>query len=642
MRSASDAARRWPGALGVALTVLFAAGCATMPDSGDPEAVVPPQGAGADQGIQVRVVPMPPRDGQNPAEVLQNFLDASIADEANYRTAKQYLTGEALNSWQPDSGTTVVASIAQQKSAGSDPDPTATGQVVLTINSHQIGGLDARHTYRAAPADQQFTGTFTLVNVAKDAKDTKDPKEAAARAEWRISDLPGGLLLDQVSFRNAYQQVDRYFYTQPDPQATGPDQPVLVPDPVYLHRRVDPVPAAARALVAGPSLWLEPAVRSAFQGLPAEPTVTTDDARNPKLQADSVDCVINESLCRQMAAQLFFTLTGLNGSSLQSVQVNGKRGSYALPAATARSLPEAPGSLAGGSPAYVRVSGTGQLARLPISDSPADSVPVAGVLGQPKPPAQLQPTVGRPAGPYAVRRDGKDAAVVSEDGKSLYVAALDDSAKALGQPVVTSRQDQGLTSPSWDGFGDLFVVDRDPSSPRVLMVRDQARAVPVPISGLTDGQAVDSLRVSSDGTRAALLLTGAGGTHSLAIGLVQRGGTAQQPTATIAQVRPVSPAKLADVASVSWADPDTLLVLGKEADSVMQLHYLSTDGSSGIDGSGMQAVDGMRVVAASESRSDPVLADANDGDHTVYRLLGTAQSQWKVVTKNGEQPAYPG
>ncbi|GAA1984638.1 LpqB family beta-propeller domain-containing protein [Kitasatospora viridis] len=646
MRSLSEPVRpgrRWSGALAAALTVLLAAGCATMPDSGDPEAVAPPQGAGADQGIQVRVLPFPPRDGLNPAEVLQNFLDASIADEANYKTAKQYLTGDALTSWQPDSGAVVLKSTAQQKPPVDD-DSTATDQVVLTISSHQIGQLDAQHTYRAT--DQQYTGTFTLVNTAKDAKDTKDPKEAAARAEWRISQLPTGLVLDQVSFRNAYQQVDRYYFTKDDPQAPGPDQdPVLVPDPIYLRRRVDPDSAAARALAEGPSQWLAPAVHSAFDDSvhPAD-TVTSDDPHNPKLRLDGVDCVVSERQCRQIAAQLYFTLVSVNGpTAIESVTVTGRRGSASMNSTQAKNSSYQPGNLAGTGLAYVRDADNGQLARLPLGDSPGQSNPVPGVLGAAKLPPALQPSGGKVNGQYAVRRDDKAAAVVSEDGKSLYVAGLDDTAKSLGAPLATSRAprpDQGLSSPSWDGYDDLFVVDRDPAAPQVLMLRNQAK-VTVPVAGLADGQTVDGLRVSSDGTRVALLLSDGGG-HTLAIGLVQRGGTPTQPTAEITAVRQVSPPQLADVTSVSWADPDTLLVLGKEADSVMQLHYLSTDGSTAIDTNGLQAVDGMSVVAASESRSDPVLADAKDTDHTVYRLFGTVQPQWKVAAKDGGQPAYAG
>ncbi|MCC9312040.1 LpqB family beta-propeller domain-containing protein [Kitasatospora sp. RB6PN24] len=630
MASASGVpGRRWAGALGSALTVLLAAGCATMPDSGSPEAVAPPQGAGADQGVQVRVLPMPPRDGLTPAEVLQNFLDASSADEADYKTAKEYLTGDALTTWQPDSGAVVVSSTTVPK----PPSDTVTGQVVLTISSHEIGTLDTKHTYHGT--DDTFTGNFTLVNAAKDAKDGS--KEAAAHAQWRIASLPTGLVLDATSFRNAYEQVDRYFFTKADPQAAGADQPVLVPDPVYLRRRIDPASAAARALGQGASDWLAPAVRTAFDGAQPAGTVNTDDPRNPKLQVDGVDCQVSQLQCHQMAAQLYFTLASLTGpGSLDRVTVVSKHGSADLTTAAAKNSPYAPGGLAGSGRAYVRNAETGQLDRLqPIGGT---LTPVPGVLGQPRQPAALQPTGGT-VGPYAVRRDGGAAAVVSGDGKDLYVSGLDDGSGKLGAAVITSRaprSDEGLASPSWDGYGDLFVVDRDPVAPRVLMNRGQSTAT-VSVD-LADGQTVDGLRVSSDGTRAALLVR-SGSTSTVEIGRIDRGGTAQTPSVAISELRSVVPAQLSDVASVSWADPDTLLVLGKEADGLMQLHYLSTDGSSTLDNA--LPADNMTVVAASEARTDTVLGDAKDQDHTVYGLFGPAQPQWRTVGKDWALPSYP-
>lgn len=195
----------------VALTVLLAAGCATMPDSGEPQAVSPPPSS--DQGVQVRVIPVPPRDGQSPREVLQNFLDASISDEHDYQTARQYLTPEAVKTWQPDSGAVVLYDTTPHQSSGDGDLDHAT----VTLRSQEVATLDAKHTYQ--PKSDQFAADFTLINVAKDAD--KDGKDAPAKAQWRITDLPSTLILNQTNFHNAYQQVDRYFFSLPDPRATA-------------------------------------------------------------------------------------------------------------------------------------------------------------------------------------------------------------------------------------------------------------------------------------------------------------------------------------------------------------------------------------------------------------------------------------
>ncbi|MFF7636540.1 LpqB family beta-propeller domain-containing protein [Kitasatospora sp. NPDC008050] len=611
----------------VALTVLLAAGCATMPDSGEPQAVSPPPSS--DQGVQVRVIPVPPRDGQSPREVLQNFLDASISDEHDYQTARQYLTPEAVKTWQPDSGAVVLNDTTPHQSSGDGDLDHAT----VTLHSQEVATLDAKHTYQ--PKSDQFGATFTLINVAKDAD--KDGKDATTKAQWRITDLPSTLILNQTNFHNAYQQVDRYFFTLPDPSGSGGDQPVLVPDPIFIRRRIDPASAAAAALAQGPSDWLRPAVRSAFDGTEPAATVDTDDPTRPKLQINGVDFVISERQCQQMVAQLYFTLASLNGSGpLDRVTLTSSRhGSCELTPTAAKALPWAPGALADsagveGQP-YARKADTGQLERLDTAAT------VPGVLGAVTRPGPLAPVGGRVQGPFAVRRDGKAAAVISEDGKSLYVANLDDSVKQLGAPLLTSHAAQGLASPSWDGLGGLWVVDRDPAGPQVWLLRGQNRtAVPV---GVPAGSTVDTIKLSSDGTRAALLLRDAtSGAHSLAIGLVQRGGGSPSAV-SIVGVRLIAP-QLSDVTSVSWADPDQLLVLGKEVESVPQLHYVPTDGSPGVDNP-LQSVDGMTVVAAPEDRTDAVLADSKDQDHTVYSLSGSGQPQWKVYGK-GVMPTYPG
>lgn len=286
----------------------------------------------------------------------------------------------------------------------------------------------------------------------------------------------------------------------------------------------------------------------------------------------------------------------------------------------------------GGQP-YARKADTGQLERLDTAGTP-----VPGVLGAATRPAPLAPVGGRVQGPFAVRRDGKAAAVISEDGKALYVANLDDSAKQLGTPLLTSHAAQGLASPSWDGLGGLWVVDRDPAAPQVWLVRGQNRtAVQV---GVPAGSTVDTIKLSSDSTRAALLLRdSASGARTLAIGLVQRGGSSPSAV-SIVGVRPIAP-ELSDVTSVSWTDPDQLLVLGKQVESVPQLHYVPTDGSPGADNP-LQSVDGMTTVGAAEDRDDAVLADSKDPDHTIYSLSVVGQPQWKVYGKDGVMPTYPG
>ena len=599
-----------------ALAVLLAAGCAAMPADGPPERVGLPAGPGADN-LQVRVFPVPPHKDEAPTDLLAGFLAASNADEAkDYETALKYLTAEAGKRWRPQAGVTVLAGTPHRDETVVSPDATTTS---ITVSGTKVAELDGSDSFRAVsdPAYQQMFGFV---------KETEGPD----KGEWRIDRLPDGLIVDQTNFKNAYRAVHRYFYAASDPSAEGEALSVMVPDPIYLRRRSDPLTEAARALAAGPSAWLAPAVHSAFDGVKIVGAVTVGDDRTATVRVDVTDFADRRSNCVQMATQLFHTLVDQQGKAqIEKVDLVGERGGCEVGAAQAAA--SAPGLLAGvaGGDQYYQLD-NGQLF---LAQGEAPGRPVSGPLGQ-----ATQPRIGA----VAVRRDGGGAAALSLDGHALYVTGFDDDA-TLGEPVVTGRapkDGQGLSSPSWDGRQNLWLVDRDPAEPRVLMVRGR-KSVTVQVDGLA-GRTVQDVRVSSDGTRVAVVLQDTGGVRSLQIGLVVHDGTSGTPRARITGLRPVAPL-LSDVAAVSWADTDQLLVLGKEQGKLQLLHYVGTDGSQSSD-SPLQGGESMMAVSATESRTGetvpPVLAVSND--QRIFRLQG---NQWREVVLQGHQAVafvYPG
>jgi len=591
------------------LTSLLAAGCVAMPADGPPEPVELPQAAGA-ENLQVRVFPVAPHPGEDPLNLLAGFLDASNADEANYGTALKYLTADAAKRWHPDAGVVVLSRNPVRDSTPPKADDVSTE---ITVTGSQVARLDAKHTYRTV-ADEPYREKFTFV------KET----EGKEKGEWRIAQLPDGLIVDQTNFKNGYRPVHRYFYAATDPSAESVPASVLVPDPIYLRRRIDPLTAAAQALADGPSDWLSKAVTSAFDGVRIVNPVSVNDNRVATVKVSVPDLGNQQSLCRQMAGQLFHTLVDQQGKGqIDRLDLSGIKGGCSVDAA--QTAPTAPGSLAGGLAGMQQyyLLDSGQLMQ---TQGDGEGKPVLGALGLPGQPRMSA---------VAVRRDGNAAAVVSNDRRSLYVAGLGEGDK-LGDPVVTGGQ--GLTSPSWDGRQDLWVVDQNPVTPRVLMVRGKT-LVTAQVDGL-NGRAVQALKLSSDGVRAALVLGDGSGARALMVGLVVHSGTAESPKVTITGLRPVA-SMLSEVGSVSWADTDELLVLGKEPGKLQQLHYVGTDGSQSTD-SPLQVGDSMASVSASEARSGetvpPVLAAS---DKQIYRLLG---NQWREVApqRRGTSFSYPG
>ncbi|MCZ9344048.1 LpqB family beta-propeller domain-containing protein, partial [Streptomyces sp. TRM76130] len=107
----------------------------------------------------------------------------------------------------------------------------------------------------------------------------------------------------------------------------------------------------------------------------------------------------------------------------------------------------------------------------------------------------------------AVSRDEHTAAGVGSDARSLYVGSL-VSGGSLGEPVLVSQgatEEERLAPPSWDVRGDLWVADRNPDDPRLLVLeKGSEEPVQVRLTGL-DGR-VQAVRVAADGVRIALIV----------------------------------------------------------------------------------------------------------------------------------------
>lgn len=596
--------------LGCAAALL--AGCASMPDSGDVTAV--DQSPRSEGDSQVRVYGVPPQDGAQPTNIVRSFLDATTSDEADFRTATQYLAKSAKRTWRPFQVTNVLQERPKPEPKSQPSREDANGYTV-TLSGSQVAAVDDNHAY--TPEEKPYRRTIHLV------------KE---NGQWRIDRLPNGLVLGLSDFQRIYRSVNKYYFASYKSEAQEPkaSRNVLVADPVYLRQRIKPITSGVAALLSGPTDWLNQVTSSAFPPgtrLAARDLALDDsNALHVRLSKQAVSA--GSAQCKRMAAQLFFTVQDMTrASKVSEVELQDGSGSSlcALTQEQAdRDFAPSPGSQNSGKEYFIDADHK----VVAMSDSATEPTPVRGPFGTGKTPLRS----------VAISRAENTAAGVSSDGRSLYVAGMEDGI-ARGGSLLTSNgsakdPDAGLTAPSWDGLGDLWIADRDAHGSRLLRIREgKSDPERVAVPGL-GGRRIKAIKVAADGIRIAVLVEDKGRT-TLQLGRVERGGTAQHPELSVQELRPIAP-QLEDVVAASWAGGSRLVVVGRESGGVQQMQYMETDGSAS-NAQTLPGVNGVKAVAASEDEARPLIADATEG---IVRLA--LDANWKTVAKDGTAPVYPG
>ncbi|MGK5642271.1 LpqB family beta-propeller domain-containing protein [Streptomyces sp. URMC 126] len=601
---------RWRAGLPAVAAVagLLLAGCASMPDSGEVHAVDSSQRADADS--QVRVYGVPPRKGEQPAELVKGFLEATTSDDPDYATARMYLAKSIKREWDPAASTTVLAEMPQVRLVQESRDREAgTGPSRrVSLTGKQVARVDDKHAYKPAARAYEQSVHLTYED-----------------GEWRIDALPPGLVVGVPDFQRIYRSVNKYYFAELGPGEGGKGRDVLVADPVYLRKRIDTVTSAVKALLDGPTTWLDPVAATAFPPGTrlTDERLSMDDSNNLKVRLDGKAAGVGEAQCRRMAAQLFYTAQ--ESARVESVTLqSGDETLCSLKRERARDF--GPDRTAGRpEPRQYFLDARRRVVGLADTDDEARRV--AGPFG----------ADGPRLGSVAVDRDERLAAVVSANGQSLFVAGLEYGTQP-GEARLTSHggAKAGLTTPSWDGLDDLWVADQDPEHPRLLRLRGGKGAPEeVPVAGL-DGGRITGVRIAADGVRIALVVT-KGDRSGLWLGQVRRQDDAGRPGLSVRELRSVAP-NFVHVDAVSWAGGSRLLVAGNEQGGLQQVEFIETDGSlSGA--SALPGITGVGGVAAPEGqgRAAALLAE-RDGD--IVRLL--PDTNWKPVAKDGAAPVYPG
>lgn len=546
----------------LAVVALGVAGCSSAGESGvlrGLSAQVPTSGpieqgdqvASSDTNQFIRVIASPPTPGMTALQIVQGFLESSASFDGNHAVARQYLTPQASQDWDPGAGVRVYEG---------NPTLTESGPTVRMVGS-EVGRIAADGRYEVALPGSEMRLRFAVARV---------------NGEIRIASAPDGLLLSQVDVDRAFRSHALYFF--------NPGFTTLVPD-VRMVPVIGPGLATTlvRRLIDGPNPWLQPAVRTGFpagvdlniEAVPVDGGIARVDLTASALVSDPPARVA-------LSQQLVWTLRQV--PDVQSVSITAGGQPFIVPGVQNPQPRDAwpdvdPDALESGARGYVATSvGVRELF-------------LQGTRAVPGAAGGDDPVIGD----IAVSSDSGQVAGFDIDGV-LYTARL-----AGGAPLIEQGLYPGATSLAFDGETVLWVVDSDNS---LIVIGNEPRAIVV--DGLPRNARLEAAVPSRDGTRAALIVRESQRSTVMVARIVRTGPAEGGPIAVEAPIRVEN--RLAEAVDVAWSGSDSLAVLGSESAGSLQVYDVAI-GRGSLAGRGTPEA----PISVAAAPGLPTLVAAADG-----------------------------
>lgn len=558
MRSSS---RRRFAALALAGAMLVLTACAGLPTTGD---VQPGLALGASpEDPDFLPLASGPVEGAGPAEIVEGFVEAAITPADNWETARSFMTPTMAAEWRPTTGVSIDVSAATRSFTSTveddaEVDDGDTADVRVTFD--QLASVDGTGAY--SEAFGASTSSFVVVRTD---------------GQWRISEAPDGVVLDESRFSRVYDDYALQFYDQTWER--------LVPDVRWFPRRATIATTIAQALIGGaPSPWLDPAVQNAFpagvqlarDAVPIDPDQVADVALNGA--ASGLDQVTLARMRTQL--QETFLAAGVQVSQVR-FSIDGRT----LDAGVVKLVEDAPdgGSLVLKDGMFGNLVG-GEVTPLPgVSDE---------ILA-----------VTQPITAVDVALDGSHAAVQLGDGH-IYIAG-NGNFDELDQRSLLIR-------PSMDPFDYTWSVPAvDPTALQAISVDVAQNSIADAWPGASE---VSAIRVSADGARIAAVIV-VGGERWIVVSAIVRDEngvpTALGPTEEITQLQGTA-------SGLVWLGPDRLAVLADTDDRIVLTQIV------GGTGTVESAPAGAATIAGSRSASGLRILST---DGAVFARSGSAWSQ---------------
>jgi len=547
-----------------AAVALAGTGCAAIPTGGTVHLGRALPGPGGLDDLDVRVLPPLWHAGMSPEDVVTGFLRALVNDDEDYVIARSYLTGAASLHWDPSSGVTTYDDATAQ------PSETGSGATrVIRLQAPRIGHVDARGDYEPVPG--ALDASFTVTR---------------AGGSWRIDKLSDGVLLSESDAQRTFRAAAVYYLNH--------SGKTLVPEQILLQSAQKGVATAlVTALLAGPSNWLAPAVRT------AAPPRTTLIGNVPVHDNGVADVNLSASIrlasqsdLAAFSAQVVWTLRQV--LDVTSVRLLAEGAPLQVPGVPTRQPmnawdrfdPSAPSSSHD-----VLFVHNGHLAA-----TGGD----AAALARSDPGHVLY--VGR-------SRDGDTLAVVQQRGSRVRLLT-----GRFGHALTPRMTAATMTAPTFDVSGDVITVVTSRAGRSVVAVTPSGDARRLSVDSALTRQPVTALRLSRDGSRVAAVV----GSGRLLIGRVTT--LAGMPSLTA--FRAITPT-LHAVSGVTWAGADDVAVTAAASDGQRQVVETDSDGYT------------VRQIAPDRLRGAPIDVTAAPGlPIVVVSDLGSIWTEvegWRLV-----------
>ncbi|MFD6163222.1 MtrAB system accessory lipoprotein LpqB [Nocardia sp. NPDC060256] len=575
------------GAAALAALVVLS-GCASLPESSAPQALGTINREPTSEG------PPAPIQGRDPDLLLRDFLLATADPTNRHLAARQYMTPSAAAQWDDSAGTTIVEK----------PDTlreSRTGdKATYRIRARKVADLDSNGAYRAS-ADPPLENKIEMTKV---------------NDEWRIDELPDGVVMDAIAFGKSYRRYVLYF--------VDPTSSVVVPD---LRWAAVPKAQLTQRLLGMLGEGTQPALAPVLRNELAAPITLRGPITKANGDPDEVGVglggvkidfagasALNPHDRELLAAQVVLTLAGADVP-----------GPYVL--------------LADGKPFDDRFTGSGWS----VADVQQYSQPTLGntqvglhalrggaLVQVPENNAPIAPAPG-----YFGTVNNLLSAALSPD--SQLVAGVADTGRPAEPPrtlmigtyggnAIPVLAGNSITRPSWniDGTAAWAVIDgerviravNDRTTNTVSIQDVDTSALTAAGSGSTFRAPITELRISRTGVRAALI---ADGKVYVAVVIPKPGGGF-----ALASPLPVGVNSSAAAVSLSWFGSDRLII--SREGNVDPVGTVSIDGSQPIPQTSRNLTAPVRQVSATpehqyaaDSRAVLELTSNPDGGEPYWR-----------------------